>query len=141
MPYRDEYDVSAVPGEDGSREHYGKLPIEPDDSTAIRWLLDAPEGERRERNHGYDPLETLPPAYRSLDALPPLRPEDDTGIREGDEYLDTLTFHRRVDGGLDPVHHYVIQEVYWNERAEELRMQPLDYCGKKYLDVSPQALE
>lgn len=141
MPYRDEYDVSPVPGADEAREGYRSLPIEPDDPAAIGWLLDAPEGERRERNYGYDPLETLPPSYRSEETLPPERPEDDAGIAAGDEYLDTLTFHRRVDDGVEPVHHYVIQEVYWKERAGELRMRPLDYCGKKYLEVAPQALE
>lgn len=141
MAVGDEYDVSTVPGEEGNQERYGALPIEPDDPAAIGWLLDAPEGERRERNYGYDPLETLPPAYRSREALPSQRPEDDAGIEEGEEYLDTMIFHRRVEDGVEPVHHYVIMEVYWKERARELRMRPLDYCGKKYLEVAPQALE
>lgn len=141
MAYGDEYDLLPAPVEDDSVVYTAPddpLPVEDPDITDLLAMTT----EQRERtNHGFDPLETLPPAYRDEDALPPEKPEDAAGIEEGEKYLDVWTFHYRVDGALEPVHHYVIHEVYWKERTEDLRMRPLDYCGKKYLEVAPQALE
>lgn len=136
MSLDDEHQIDPVPPPEGDRDAYDALPIEPGDPLAIERLLDVPEAERRKRNHGFDPLETLPPEYRSEGMLPAERPDDKTVLEEDDRYLDTFTFHHRVDGDLQPVHHYVIQEVYRKERTGELRMRPLEYCSEAYLAIS-----
>lgn len=138
MAYSDEYNLLPAPIKSDSVGYTApenSLPLENPDITD---LLAMTQEQREHTNHGFDPLETLPPSYRDEDALPPERPEDDAGIEKGEEYLDVWARHYRVDGELEKLHHYIIQEVYWKERTEELRMRPLDYCSDTYLTISEE---